>query len=174
MRGENRSAAEIVVPVAGTSPRARGKRISRRYRLFAGRNIPACAGKTAIHGASINAASEHPRVRGENPPPFPAGLVLTGTSPRARGKPNRTISLGVSSRNIPACAGKTLANVVAQVSHQEHPRVRGENMPLDQWYMEHPGTSPRARGKRGFFRRFSSGVRNIPACAGKTSPSSAR
>ena len=51
---------------------------------------------------------------------------------------------------------------------REHPRVCGEN-PLHRVLgVRHTGTSPRMRGKRRRHRKGPSGVRNIPAYAGKT------
>ena len=52
----------------------------------------------------------------------------------------------------------------------EHPRVRGENNFVKILNNSLIGTSPRARGKlhKGFLAL--GGVRNIPACAGKTNP----
>ena len=72
--------------------------------------------------------------------------------------------------NIPACAGKTSVEPSSRNANQEHPRVRGENMKTDMERLNLEGTSPRARGKHEFDRVGVVGDRNIPACAGKTSP----
>ena len=134
------------------------------------RNIPACAGKTTCaHPVAISGA-EHPRVRGENRPKLAACGACSGTSPRARGKRLLALTLGTTRRNIPACAGKTCHDLQPTNQHQEHPRVRGENVcGFSRGY--HPrGTSPRARGKRASSKGFMMVFRNIPACAGKTTP----
>ena len=72
-----------------------------------------------------------------------------GTSPRARGKhaPNEVDFF--RGGNIPACAGKTQEDYSCYVLRQEHPRVRGENVPLLFLVYMGGGTSPRARGKPG-------------------------
>ena len=72
---------------------------------------------------------------------------------------------------IPACAGNTIAGMLATTKHRDHPRMRGEHTrpgtcPPDDW-----GSSPHARGTLG---RDDSGHRDtgiIPACAGNTSRS---
>ena len=71
-------------------------------------------------------------------------------------------------RNIPACAGKTSLENLFSLSIPEHPRVRGENSVGGSCFPVYIGTSPRARGKPFHHLRRGGGVRNIPACAGKT------
>ena len=66
-------------------------------------------------------------MRGEN---FLVSLLkytATGTSPRARGKPVQNRKEIYTTRNIPACAGKTDFWRDPAAQDQEHPRVRGEN-----------------------------------------------
>ena len=127
MRGENLDTAQAMAKHVGTSPRARGKPCTPCATAPGGRNIPACAGKTALAISSQVFMREHPRVRGENPK---AELIIsepTGTSPRARGKPREQLDQLSNQRNIPACAGKTFINPKVTGSLKEHPRVRGEN-----------------------------------------------
>ena len=50
----------------------------------------------------------------------------------------------------------------------EHPRVRGENLPVVCPPQGPPGTSPRARGKPPRHPCAGGNRWNIPACAGKT------
>ena len=52
------------------------------------RNIPAYAGKTASAAEGARAHKEHPRVCGENTGRIFPAVLLTGTSPRMRGKPH--------------------------------------------------------------------------------------
>ena len=87
MRGENLDGWREWGMGDGTSPRARGKPARAYGHGHIGRNIPACAGKTASAQESFCTTEEHPRVRGEN-----NSLCL---------------SLSDKPRNIPACAGKT-------------------------------------------------------------------
>ena len=107
VRGENVSSISLSSLSPGTSPRARGKHQSWSLENLFSRNIPACAGKTFISLVLQAHLEEHPRVRGEN---WGVGWVANafpGTFPRARGKLPPTVLVGLCSRNIPACAGKT-------------------------------------------------------------------
>ena len=127
VRGENEWLTPHLPSRGGTSPRARGKPSIFEPRVKKARNIPACAGKTnTVYNNGIRKA-EHPRVRGENSwvafPQFNA----CGTSPRARGKLRAIGFRHIPRRNIPACAGKTVARGNRRRGGSEHPRVRGEN-----------------------------------------------
>ena len=147
------------------------------------RNIPAYAGKTAESEIVSYAASEHPRVCGENrcsqaqfqtprgtSPRMRGKRMLRNrrTSPRMRGKPTQSMATMKQGGNIPAYAGKTLRQVAAQVIHAEHPRVCGENPIRRVRLNPRGGTSPRMRGKPRYSGRPHSHRRNIPAYAGKT------
>ena len=91
-----------------------------------------------------------------------------GTSPRMRGKPIPPHALNVSSRNIPAYAGKTLLSWLVSILNAEHPRVCGENVTTWLCSSVAAGTSPRMRGKLAVRCSRSCTGRNIPAYAGKT------
>ena len=112
--------------------------------------------------------TEHPRARGENPPPLGAIRHQPGTSPRTRGKQKSVIHSNADLRNIPAHAGKTPTFDYPHGRTSEHPRARGENIERPLQPLGSLGTSPRTRGKRDnrFLRRCTG--RNIPAHAGKT------
>ena len=71
VRGENALTAIKGIGDIGTSPRARGKRSIVFMQINIIRNIPACAGKTAIAISSGFVKPEHPRVRGENSQSLP-------------------------------------------------------------------------------------------------------
>ena len=109
--GENDGKMIAECDLTGTSPRMRGKHGLRRVRFLHQRNIPAYAGKTCFRFASSRTTSEHPRVCGENGEFSPSVSQRPGTSPRMRGKPRKISLLQLSSRNIPAYAGKTLIDV---------------------------------------------------------------
>ena len=166
--GENSIGRSPTPPKTGTSPRMRGK-----HGLFRGgflnlRNIPAYAGKTLLLPWCGLWHTEHPRVCGENFLPRLLYSVVSGTSPRMRGKLEWGIDCVVLLRNIPAYAGKT-PGVWPSCRHaEEHPRVCGENKPFVFRFRIRKGTSPRMRGKLGGFRRCGGAPRNIPAYAGKT------
>ena len=147
MRGENDGNHSNVTIEHGTSPRARGKPMMFSSLELQVRNIPACAGKTAPPATSESPTTEHPRVRGENFETRFSEDILSGTSPRARGKLPTRRPIGIYKRNIPACAGKTVWVVFPIEAVSEHPRVRGENHSIHHPGRPSGGTSPRARGK---------------------------
>ena len=89
-----------------------------------------------------------------------------------RGKLLRRQFQQLSSRNIPAYAGKTGVDRRLWGVYREHPRVCGENMLDSSVCAAVMGTSPRMRGKpaQNLINLFTIG--NIPAYAGKTLRSS--
>ena len=131
-------------------------------------NIPAYAGKTRSLLASCHGCGEHPRVCGENSPPFSYIPYYYGTSPRMRGKRRLELHQSGRQRNIPAYAGKTPRSRHPRPPRAEHPRVCGEN---SSWMLVGwlgLGTSPRMRGKPNSPGYGVFDGRNIPAYAGKT------
>ena len=95
-------------------------------------------------------------------------MCVRGTSPRTRGKQDIMNPVVMPSRNIPAHAGKTAAAGAPQVSSEEHPRARGENLTAKVGASYEEGTSPRTRGKPMKTMTISLAPGNIPAHAGKT------
>ena len=168
VRGEN----IFFIPPAhrpfGTSPRARGKREEYGFTPPIERNIPACAGKTVPSPLRRSCSSEHPRVRGENLDDWRQLVGIEGTSPRARGKHSPSMFSTSSSRNIPACAGKTVPSPLRRSCSSEHPRVRGENREVFEGEDFYSGTSPRTRVKQVVDAEKRLDLGNIPAHAGKT------
>ena len=69
----------------------------------------------------------------------------------------------------PACAGKTFTIHSLQYSHQDHPRVCGENVNFWSLHCLALGSPPRVRGKQMRENKDGWHVRITPACAGKTS-----
>ena len=132
------------------------------------RNIPAYAGKTRLGACRCRLPAEHPRVCGKTCDVNHGGVGLTehprvcgenllevrhecrtkGTSPRMRGKRQKSLALLEHTRNIPAYAGKTCPAPTIMQDTAEHPRVCGENLPGTNYHARHRGTSPRMRGKR--------------------------
>ena len=71
--------------------------------------------------------AEHPRVCGENHRRNNPTILVSGTSPRMRGKREEPKSVSMENRNIPAYAGKTSERDIQDSGKAEHPRVCGEN-----------------------------------------------
>ena len=145
--GENTHEAIITDSPPGTSPRIRGKRGHPLAKKPRTRNIPAYTGKTVCHLVTPASTQEHPRVYGENAWNQAYLWRRSGTSPRIRGKPHADDTQVVTTRNIPAYAGKTVATQSISSKSTEHPRVCGENHGVLLGLQAPNGTSPRMRGK---------------------------
>ena len=92
----------------GSSPRVRGKRSSRTAQSLRERIIPARAGQTATYRSWPKYPTDHPRACGANPLSDVGQAVVSGSSPRVRGKPRRPCRRR-RLRIIPARAGQTAA-----------------------------------------------------------------
>ena len=146
----------------------RGKLTTRISRSTTCWNIPAHAGKTSARSSPAVDSQEHPRACGENSLCITGALLMTGTSPRMRGKQGGNAGGQATYRNIPAHAGKTMAPPAMETREVEHPRACGENtFPIIYW-LAVAGTSPRMRGKPELHEKGVILQRNIPAHAGKT------
>ena len=94
------------------------------------RIIPACAGSTDDLAVCEHLFWDHPRVRGEHRY-VPCRHVLDlGSSPRARGAHSEFGNSHGVSWIIPACAGSTRRRTGRLRARGDHPRVRGEHLPL--------------------------------------------
>ncbi len=125
VRGERGRHAGEYQTYSGSSPRARGTRRGRLFRLAKLRFIPACAGNAPAAVMTFWLFAVHPRVRGERPATGPEIEALhrfipacagnaralwgsapgDGSSPRARGTPRWRQEERQGARFIPACAG---------------------------------------------------------------------
>ena len=154
----------------GSSPRVRGKRPVVPPRTFRRGLIPARAGKTLPQRPSWPWAWAHPRACGENCvcPARPASG--RGSSPRVRGKHQRSDAGSRIPGLIPARAGKTTMPGRPRSASTAHPRACGENMTTTLLLQLLLGSSPRVRGKPTRPRIWCSEERLIPARAGKTKP----
>ena len=91
----------------GSSPLSRGILTDSDCQLTVPRIIPALAGNTGSVGSIPDAATDHPRSRGEYPRRGRRDCRLQGSSPLSRGIPARTPYGYLSRRIIPALAGNT-------------------------------------------------------------------
>ena len=130
--------------------------------------IPAHAGKTGSMGVDLSVRRAHPRSRGENMCVLCHMLVLGGSSPLTRGKPDSVCTASHSGGLIPAHAGKTRPTPVSKSKPGAHPRSRGENSKTRAEPPTWPGSSPLTRGKHVEVGHGSEGHGLIPAHAGKT------
>ena len=111
---------------------------------------------------------DHPRIRGEHPPPTDFRSVSGGSSPHTRGAPRHLHLRRQTSRIIPAYAGSTFISTSRRPEIADHPRIRGEHERNPPEIYSGGGSSPHTRGARG--RISCAGGRRgiIPAYAGST------
>ncbi len=93
-------------------------------------------------------------------------VMVSGSSPRARGTLRPASQAGPPDRFIPACAGNAFQSSPCHLPMAVHPRVRGERLRTTTRVGIIFGSSPRARGTRVGVRRVERRERFIPACAG--------
>ena len=179
---ENTVASRLTRIRSGTSLRVQGELRAADRQLNLGRNIPACAGRTAQQAARCAGPLEHPCVCRENFYYFDGKLQAAGTSLRVQGEHSHTPVKFAKRRNIPACAGRTLWHDRPLWPDAEHPCVCRENQSPLVAIDTIPGTSLRVQGEHARRRGTSLRVqgehhgaaadvtheRNIPACAGRT------
>ena len=94
------------LPENGASPRVRGKPHVERARRDHHGCIPACAGEAWRRDGSGRRWEVHPRVCGGSSFAFPTCVVISGASPRVRGKPWGRPAGRPHHGCIPACAGE--------------------------------------------------------------------
>ena len=95
--------------VSGSSPHARGPLRCAHHLQMQQRLIPACAGTTSPAVTGSRPTTAHPRMRGDHYRSQRANSIQCGSSPHARGPPQRRDRARVLIRLIPACAGTTHA-----------------------------------------------------------------
>ena len=159
---------------AGSSPLARGLRVSRRLvRVLVG-IIPARAGFTLGGGAFPLPCGDHPRSRGVYPRPHCTAPAAPGSSPLARGLRASKCPCRRRTRIIPARAGFTRDSTVASGTPRDHPRSRGVYCVIGAGVASVAGSSPFARGLQHVSRERARRSGIIPARAGFTSSQSSR
>ncbi len=125
--GGNDAIAPDIQPVAGLSPRGRGKHAGGRGAALYRGSIPAWAGETACLGDGLGASRVYPRVGGGNHAAPGCYVLSNGLSPRGRGKRDIDCRACGKTRSIPAWAGETDDLMVPGKPCAVYPRVGGGN-----------------------------------------------
>ena len=168
MRGEHVSSATAFGKIRGSSPHARGARISVVQQVATAGIIPACAGSTCSMRFPPAASRDHPRMRGEHTAAPFWMPDMRGSSPHARGALTNEVDYQGKKGIIPACAGSTNQDTVLRLIKEDHPRMRGEHIGLIGTMSRCQGSSPHARGALTGRKGQSNFQGIIPACAGST------
>ena len=153
---------------SGSSPLARGLRCGGQFHRLALGIIPARAGFTPARPAQQRRGVDHPRSRGVYGSGPQSPVLRPGSSPLARGLPNKPVKALGCSRIIPARAGFTLSGGAARRFLRDHPRSRGVYTQPTLKVRQNRGSSPLARGLQLVAARELALVRIIPARAGFT------
>ncbi len=105
--GEHGISKAANASIIGSSPRVRGTRFQRPPLTHRSRFIPAGAGNTPHSRRRERRSPVHPRGCGEHEARDVSAVPSSGSSPRVRGTPRRTVAALRSRRFIPAGAGNT-------------------------------------------------------------------
>ena len=134
-------------PMAGLSPRVRGKRASARLSAPATGSIPACAGEAMAIPPFTKSWRVYPRVCGGSGIGVSWWTDNPGLSPRVRGKLVPVIPVVFLRRSIPACAGEATTIPAGWPPTRVYPRVCGGSANTIRARANTQGLSPRVRGK---------------------------
>ena len=154
--------------IKGSSPLARGLRVSKILTATLWGIIPARAGFTVRPRRVGRMESDHPRSRGVYGGAAASALMGGGSSPLARGLPWTISSRKYQYRIIPARAGFTAQSSNLPSFRADHPRSRGVYRVLVNGLLAADGSSPLARGLLDVVATVLEAVRIIPARAGFT------
>ncbi len=114
----------------GPPPRARGPLSVLVEQVQHLGTTPACAGTTSAARQAVRFKGDHPRVRGDHGrSPIPCSGCV-GPPPRARGPHPKPIRSSARSGTTPACAGTTMPGAWRRRRCRDHPRVRGDHLPI--------------------------------------------
>ena len=173
VRGDDLPRADTHRLGRGSPPRARGRPAVLLQDRASRRLTPACAGTTGRSTCRPAGCWAHPRVRGDDPDVIRVEDVISGSPPRARGRPRRGRELELDVRLTPACAGTTQSTPPRRASSQAHPRVRGDDSGRICSSAVARGSPPRARGRPPDPPTSLRPGGLTPACAGTTRPARA-
>ena len=167
-RGVYRSFRRIPANAGGSSPLARGLPSHYGLKGKAEGIIPARAGFTWRCRTLSLRDGDHPRSRGVYFIVRLLSVVVSGSSPLARGLLSPSPGCERRHRIIPARAGFTERPLPFTRPYTDHPRSRGVYLPLCVLVVPPMGSSPLARGLPNRNFRPAPAQRIIPARAGFT------
>ena len=130
--------------------------------------IPAHAGLTDCRVIHVTHLRDHPRACGAHAVPRPSCSGQSGSSPRMRGSPLRSMAGCCDVGIIPAHAGLTHRPNYGSRLHRDHPRACGAHRLTPMPLLPLVGSSPRMRGSLAQAPAVDLVVGIIPAHAGLT------
>ena len=130
----------------GSSPHVRGAHPAATSQIAGQGIIPACAGSTTVENEPTQESRDHPRMCGEHRAGDVPSRTAWGSSPHVRGAHELPVVLPEALGIIPACAGSTKDEVLADCIVRDHPRMCGEHCDVLRGLREREGSSPHVRG----------------------------
>ena len=158
----------ITLGKLGSSPLARGLPLELHLITHWFGIIPARAGFTGFLSCGALGPGDHPRSRGVYAAKMRRLSPESGSSPLARGLPERSLDETCEARIIPARAGFTFIPCRSCIRVWDHPRSRGVYVAILRILRQRFGSSPLARGLLRTCRSRHLHRRIIPARAGFT------
>ena len=126
--GENVLPLYTVPAVPETPPRMWGERNSPALPTLLHRNTPTYVGRTRkLYFENWN-QRKHPHVCGENAYTLAISRKESETPPRMWGELQRTFFRICVAGNTPTYVGRTVSNVLENLTTEKHPHVCGENL----------------------------------------------
>ena len=168
MRGEQTIAYTAGGYVPGSPPLARGTAIKQGGKAPKGGITPACAGNSGKCRRTVRQRGDHPRLRGEQSVSASITPFRMGSPPLARGTASDYDKDFIYRGITPACAGNRWVMALRLPEREDHPRLRGEQLPAFAAVKHGAGSPPLARGTGVDVvkRHTQRGI--TPACAGNS------
>ena len=129
---------------------------------------PACAGNSSLVLHNSKTSLDHPRLRGEQYAGVENAGKWMGSPPLARGTVGAEGKIQCRTGITPACAGNSDVPIAKIPSGKDHPRLRGEQISINNVNDRCEGSPPLARGTDSLPAHRARGLRITPACAGNS------
>src|SRR5262249_13553779 len=108
-------------PGLGSPPRAWGRRCLGYVFVAFVRFTTTCVGTAAVLVMRGRAVSVHPHVRGDGKTPATIAEMVSGSPPRAWGRPGRNARVERGQRFTPTCVGTAAYSIAIQSKKSVHP-----------------------------------------------------
>ncbi len=150
----------------GSPPRAWGRRTAVGAVRAGQRFTPTCVGTAWGQPLIRFDTTVHPHVRGDGASSYGAVLCLTGSPPRAWGRPMADMRHRWPGRFTPTCVGTAVERETMDMITTVHPHVRGDGVRLMLSSRIAVGSPPRAWGRPGQQYNVTLLDRFTPTCVG--------
>ena len=151
----------------GSPPHGRGKGRPRRLERGSVGITPAWAGKRQRSADPACRKGDHPRMGGEKNTDFVSLFVSLGSPPHGRGKGQVSVHQLAHEGITPAWAGKSKNIINTKNIIEDHPRMGGEKLAVEDTNHSYQGSPPHGRGKGSLTFHVLCIMGITPAWAGK-------